>query len=223
MVIQVNGKTRDVLNVEKNLKQTEIDKLIMKSSKANKHLMNKKIIKTIFIKNKSGGYNIGYNKKFNDFKGFNDAFAFLKGEFRLKKIPISYSTKYHLEGIWKSNWEVILRSNYYLRKETGDTVRSNKLLNLTFTSSAKNPEYIFHSFSGNHHQWENNFKPVSLNKANLELFFKSITTIVDVEIQNVSNYIYFDQNSLPQQTKKNITAGKIHVKNQFGKKHLWIM
>ncbi|MDC1188862.1 putative porin [Flavobacteriales bacterium] len=173
---------------------------------------------SIFIKNKSGGYNIGYNKKFNDFKGFNDAFAFLKGEFRLKKIPISYSTKYHLEGIWKSNWEVILRSNYYLRKETGDTVRSNKLLNLTFTSSAKNPEYIFHSFSGNHHQWENNFKPVSLNKANLELFFKSITTIVDVEIQNVSNYIYFDQNSLPQQTKKNITAGKIHVKNQFGKK-----
>jgi len=59
---------------------------------------------------------------------------------------------------------------------------------------------------------------VSLNKANLELFFNSITTIVDVEIQNVSNYIYFDGNSLPQQTDKNITAGKIHVKNQFGKK-----
>jgi len=47
---------------------------------------------SIFIKNKSGGHNIGYNKKFNDFKGFNDAFAFLKGGFMLKKIPISYST-----------------------------------------------------------------------------------------------------------------------------------
>jgi len=56
MVIQVNGKTRDVLNVEKNLKQAEIDKLIMKSSKANKHLVNKKIIKTIFIKNKIINY-----------------------------------------------------------------------------------------------------------------------------------------------------------------------
>ena len=56
MVIQVNGKTRDVLNVEKNLNQTEIDKLIMKSSKANKHLVNKKIIKTIFIKNKIINY-----------------------------------------------------------------------------------------------------------------------------------------------------------------------
>jgi len=56
MVIQVNGKTRDVLNVKKNLNQKEIDKLIMKSSKANKYLVNKKIIKTIFIKNKIINY-----------------------------------------------------------------------------------------------------------------------------------------------------------------------
>ena len=56
MVIQVNGKTRDVLSIKKDLNQTEIDKLIMKSSKANKHLVNKKIIKTIFIKNKIINY-----------------------------------------------------------------------------------------------------------------------------------------------------------------------
>ena len=56
MVIQVNGKTRDVLNVEKNINQKEIDKLIMKSSKAKKYLVNKKIIKTIFIKNKIINY-----------------------------------------------------------------------------------------------------------------------------------------------------------------------
>lgn len=173
---------------------------------------------SIFIKKKSGVHNIGYNKKFNDFEGFNDAFAFVKGGFRLKKIPISYSTKYHLEGIWKNNWEIKFRSDYYLKKEKGDTLRDKKLFNLTFSSSAKHPEYIFHSFSGNHYQWENNFKPVNLNKANLELFLSSITTIVDIEIQNVSDYIYFDQNSLPQQTNKNITAAKIHVKNQFGKK-----
>ena len=56
MVIQVNGKTRDVLNVEKNINQKEIDKLIMKSSKVKKYLVNKKIIKTIFIKNKIINY-----------------------------------------------------------------------------------------------------------------------------------------------------------------------
>ena len=56
MVVQINGKTRDVLNIKKDLNQTEINKLILKSSKANKHLVNKKIIKTIFIKNKIINY-----------------------------------------------------------------------------------------------------------------------------------------------------------------------
>ena len=56
MVIQVNGKTRDVLNIKKDLNEKEINKLTMNSSKANKHLENKKIIKTIFIKNKIINY-----------------------------------------------------------------------------------------------------------------------------------------------------------------------
>ncbi len=59
MVVQVNGKTRDVLNIKKDVNQKEIGELIKKSSKANKHLMNKKIIKTIFIKNKIINYITG--------------------------------------------------------------------------------------------------------------------------------------------------------------------
>ena len=56
MVIQVNGKTRDVISIKKDMTQTDINKLILKSSKANKHLMNEKVIKTIFIKNKIINY-----------------------------------------------------------------------------------------------------------------------------------------------------------------------
>ena len=56
LVVQVNGKTRDVLNIKKDTDQKEIEKLIMKTSKANKHISNKKIIKTIFIKNKIINY-----------------------------------------------------------------------------------------------------------------------------------------------------------------------
>ena len=59
MVIQVNGKTRDVLNIKQNLNEKEVNKLIIKSSNANKHLMNKKIIRTIFVKNKIINYIIG--------------------------------------------------------------------------------------------------------------------------------------------------------------------
>ena len=56
MVIQINGKTRDVLNVNRNLEETEINKLVNKSIKANKYILNKKILKTIFVKNKIINY-----------------------------------------------------------------------------------------------------------------------------------------------------------------------
>ena len=52
MVVQVNGRTRDVINIERNLEEAEVNILVKKSIKANKHLSDKKIIKTIFIKNK---------------------------------------------------------------------------------------------------------------------------------------------------------------------------
>ncbi len=56
MVIQINGKTRDVITIKKNLDEGEIKGLVIKSSKANKHLVDKKIIKTIFVKNKIINY-----------------------------------------------------------------------------------------------------------------------------------------------------------------------
>ena len=56
VVIQVNGKTRDVINVSQDLNENEIDKIIKDASKANKHLVDKKILKTIFIKNKIINY-----------------------------------------------------------------------------------------------------------------------------------------------------------------------
>jgi len=56
LVVQVNGKTRDVINVNKGLNEIEIKKLIVKSSKAKKYIEDRKIIKTIFIKNKIINY-----------------------------------------------------------------------------------------------------------------------------------------------------------------------
>ncbi len=56
LVIQVNGKTRDVLTVKKNVNEKEIYQLIEKNSKAKKYIIDKKITKTIFIKNKIINY-----------------------------------------------------------------------------------------------------------------------------------------------------------------------
>ena len=56
MVVQVNGKTRDVLNIDRNLEESEVNILVKKSTKANKHILDKKIVRTIFVKNKIINY-----------------------------------------------------------------------------------------------------------------------------------------------------------------------
>ena len=56
MVVQVNGKTRDVLNIKRNLEESEVNNIVKNSLKANKHMINKKVVRTIFVKNKIINY-----------------------------------------------------------------------------------------------------------------------------------------------------------------------
>ena len=50
--IQINGKTRAVIEISKDQNEKEIMNLIIKNEKINKHIKEKKIKKTIFVKNK---------------------------------------------------------------------------------------------------------------------------------------------------------------------------
>ena len=61
IAIQVDGRTRDIVNVKTNLSENEVNRIIKKESKARKYLFNKKIIKTIFVKNKIINYIIDTN------------------------------------------------------------------------------------------------------------------------------------------------------------------
>ena len=54
--VQINGKTRDVIIVKKNLDQSKIDDFIRKYSIAKKFIEKKKISKIIFVKNKIINY-----------------------------------------------------------------------------------------------------------------------------------------------------------------------
>ena len=56
LAVQINGKTRDVINIKKDMDEKSITKIINQFSKAKKHLDRKKIIKTIFVKNKIINY-----------------------------------------------------------------------------------------------------------------------------------------------------------------------
>ena len=55
-VVQINGKTREVIKLKKDLDESEINKITSDNSKIKKILNGKKIIKTIFIKNKIINY-----------------------------------------------------------------------------------------------------------------------------------------------------------------------
>ena len=57
--VQVNGKTRDILTVKKDLTEKEIKEIILIESKAKKYVENKRISKTIFVKNKIINYILG--------------------------------------------------------------------------------------------------------------------------------------------------------------------
>ncbi len=56
LAVQINGKTRDILTVKKNLLEKEIEKIVLENSKAKKYINEKKITKTIFVKNKIINY-----------------------------------------------------------------------------------------------------------------------------------------------------------------------
>jgi leucyl-tRNA synthetase len=62
VAIQINGKTREVMNIKKDLSEKDINELANNSAKLKKHLDGKKIIKTIFIKNKIVNYIVSSNE-----------------------------------------------------------------------------------------------------------------------------------------------------------------
>ena len=56
LAVQVNGKTKDVINIKKDMDEKSINEIIYQSSKAKKHIDQKKVVKTIFVKNKIINY-----------------------------------------------------------------------------------------------------------------------------------------------------------------------
>ncbi len=54
--VQINGKTRDIITIPKDLSEKLVSLKIEKESKASRYIENKKILKTIFVKNKIINY-----------------------------------------------------------------------------------------------------------------------------------------------------------------------
>ncbi len=56
LAVQINGKTRDILLISRDMIEEEVNKILIKKSKAKKYIEGKNVIKTIFVKNKIINY-----------------------------------------------------------------------------------------------------------------------------------------------------------------------
>ena len=56
IAVQINGKTRDIIQIDKDLLEEEVKQFVLENSKANKHLEKRKISKIIFVKNRIINY-----------------------------------------------------------------------------------------------------------------------------------------------------------------------
>ena len=56
IAVQINGKTRDILSVKKDLEEIELKAIVKNSAKANKFISDDKILKVIHVKNRIINY-----------------------------------------------------------------------------------------------------------------------------------------------------------------------
>ena len=56
IAVQINGKTREIVNIKKDQDLKDFEKEIINSKKVKKYINGKKIFKTIFVKNKIVNY-----------------------------------------------------------------------------------------------------------------------------------------------------------------------
>ena len=170
--------------------------------------------------NKKSILHLGVRKEMNDKSILNNSYVLSKLNINLIGIPFYLQGKYHFENAWNGNYSIKGSTNLIFKKETIDTIQylSNLFVQVDVSSLA--PSYLFLNYFGNHFQWNNDFNPTQKIKINAQLNLKKLSSIVELEVQNVSNYIYLDENSLPNQNNENITAGRISLKKQWGTKHI---
>ena len=56
LAIQINGKTRDVIKIKKDMPEKDVDKIVKTNFKTKKYIEKGVISKTIFVKNKIINY-----------------------------------------------------------------------------------------------------------------------------------------------------------------------
>ena len=121
-----------------------------------------------------------------------------------------------------SNLSVLSDAYYYVGDYKNNDFAINGKLFFKFKShlftgginiNHRSPDWIYQSFSSLRFKWDNDFGKTDIQKLFLEYHRKRFEFII--QVQNIKNQVYFDQNILPQQSDKNIQHILVRAQKDF--------
>lgn len=80
---------------------------------------------------------------------------------------------------------------------------------------SQEPSRFFQYYQSNHFRWENNFSKVYKTHVGGTFAIPTLGFNFNLSVENISNYVYFNQNALPQQFDGNIQVVAANLKQDF--------
>lgn len=102
-----------------------------------------------------------------------------------------------------------LRGNLSFKKDSLFYIKAGVLLN----SKSPNFNYLLHQSTYDAYNWENDFE--NIRTQNLGFQMDSRWFNAAVNLTNIENYTYFDENNKPQQYSENVTYLKVKASREF--------
>ena len=102
-------------------------------------------------------------------------------------------------------------------KAIGNFNLFNQDISLTANAFIKNeePAFFLQQYYSTHYRWENNFGKMYKTHISGSFAMPKYHTLLDIGVENISDYIYFGNDSLPTQYKGNVQVFSADLKQDF--------
>jgi hypothetical protein len=111
---------------------------------------------------------------------------------------------YIVKGSNQNDYSIEI-GNRYTKKIAYDFFKTAFVLNLNANVEKRHPDFMFNNWLSNHYAWKNNFSPTDKIQSTFSIATTDNRFDVGVVYQNVKNFIYFNEQAVPEQTPISIT------------------
>ena len=111
---------------------------------------------------------------------------------------------YIFKGSNQSDYSIEV-GNRYTKKIAYDFFKTAFVLNLNANIEKRHPDFMFNNWVSNHYIWTNKFLPTEKTQSILSLSTTDNRFDIGVVYQKVKNFIYYNEQAVPEQTPVSIT------------------